>query len=65
MYLNGNMYLCARADGDASRYFSGSVAQASFYNEALNASSIMVGRTTTVTDVMMLVGLLKPKGNCS
>ncbi|KAL3139072.1 hypothetical protein ABBQ32_005869 [Trebouxia sp. C0010 RCD-2024] len=40
IFLTGNMYLCARADGDPSRYLSGSVAQASFYNEALNASSI-------------------------
>ncbi|KAL3130940.1 hypothetical protein ABBQ38_000263 [Trebouxia sp. C0009 RCD-2024] len=40
IFLTGNMFLCARADGDPTRYFSGSVAQASFYNEALNASSI-------------------------
>ena len=43
IFLNGSMYLCARADGDVTRFFSGSVAQASFYNEALNASSVMVG----------------------
>lgn len=43
MFLTGNMYLCARADGAAGRFFSGSVANASFFDEALNASSIEVG----------------------
>ena len=43
MFLNGNMYLCARADGAAGRFFSGSVANASFFDEALNASSVAVG----------------------
>lgn len=43
MYLNNSVYLCGRADGDGDRFFSGSVAQAGFYNEALNASSIAVG----------------------
>jgi hypothetical protein len=42
IYLDGNIYLCARTDGDSHRFFSGSVAQAGFYNEALNASDIKV-----------------------
>lgn len=42
IYLDGNVYLCARTDGDAQRFFSGSVAQVGFYNEALNASDIAV-----------------------
>lgn len=49
--LTGNMHLCARADGDGSRYFSGSVAQASFFNEALNASTIMVGSKPLLSSV--------------
>lgn len=40
IYLDGNIYLCARTDGDSHRFFSGSVAQAGFYNEALNATNI-------------------------
>lgn len=47
MILNGNMFLCARADGAAGRFFSGSVANASFFNEALNASSVTVGCSTS------------------
>ena len=46
IYLNNSVYLCGRADGDGDRFFSGSIAQAGFYNEALNASSIAVGSTT-------------------
>ena len=42
IYLDGNIYLCARTDGDSQRFFSGSVAQAGFYNEALNATNIKV-----------------------
>ena len=44
IYLDGNIYLCARTDGDSHRFFSGSVAQAGFYNEALNATNIQVRR---------------------
>ncbi len=42
IFLTGNIYLCARTDGDSYRFFSGSVAQAGFYNEALNATDIQV-----------------------
>ena len=42
IYLDGNIYLCARTDGDSYRFFSGSVAQAGFYDEALNATDIQV-----------------------
>ncbi len=42
IYLDGNIYLCARTDGDSQCFFSGSVAQAGFYNEALNANNIKV-----------------------
>ncbi len=50
IYLDGNVYLCARTDGDAQRFFSGSVAQAGFYDEALNASSIEVRQLFTCWD---------------
>lgn len=43
IYLDGNIYLCARSDGDSQRFFSGSVAQAGFYDVALNASHVQVG----------------------
>jgi len=42
IFLDGNIYLCARTDGDSYRFFSGSVAQAGFYDEALNATDIQV-----------------------
>lgn len=42
IYLNGNIFLCARFDGQGDRFFSGSIAQVGFYNEALNASSVEV-----------------------
>lgn len=45
IYLDGNIYLCARSDGDSQRFFSGSVAQAGFYDVALNASNVQVGLT--------------------
>ena len=46
IYLNQSVYLCARADQQGDRFFSGSIAQAGFYNEALNASSIVVSAIT-------------------
>ena len=42
IYLRGNIFLCSRSDRDPDRFFSGSIAQLSLYNEALNASSIEV-----------------------
>ena len=42
IYLRGNIFLCTRYDGASDRFFSGSIAQLSLYNEALNASSIEV-----------------------
>lgn len=53
MFLTGNMFLCARADGDAARFFSGSVANASFYDQALNASSVAVGGSNISSSVLM------------
>lgn len=57
IYLRGNIFLCARSDGQSDRFFSGSVAQLSLYDEALNATSIEVtnlhvlhiGKITTVS----------------
>lgn len=57
MFLTGNMFLCARVDGDADRFFSGSVANASFFNQALNASSVAVGSSNLSSSVALSAAL--------